>query len=113
MRTRQTGHREDDAELVASDPGDGVDGSADPADPRAGLDERRVPGGMAAGVVERPEQIDVDDQQAERLTVSQGAVHLDAQTVVERAVAQASGERIGACLTVEPPDEQVLVAFEP
>ena len=43
----------------------------------------------------------------------QGAVYFDTQLLVEDAVAQAPGERVGARLAVELLDEPVFVTFEP
>src|SRR5271157_527728 len=111
--TLEVRHRKDHGELVPADPGDGIDGSADPPDECPGVDEGCVSRGMAAGVVERLEEIDVDDEQAQGMTVPQGTVHLDAQLVVEDAVTQAPGERVNARLAVELLDEPVLVSFEP
>ena len=86
--------RQEDGELVAAHPGDRVPGAQRRAQPRADLLEQEVAVGVAHGVVDLLEPVEVDDQHRQRLLLPLGAEQRLLEPVVEEDPVRQARERI-------------------
>ena len=89
------GVRQEDRELVATDP----EGTIDPAQARDGeaaeVGQGPVAGGVALLVVDRLELVDVQQDERDRDAVAVGLGDLTVELLLERTVVAETGERIG------------------
>ena len=86
---------EQDRELVAADPRDGVAGPQHPRDPRRQRDEELVADGMAEAVVDELEAVDVQEQDgAADVGIADRAVHDLLDAVHEQRAVGQPGQRV-------------------
>jgi hypothetical protein len=83
--------RQQQGELVAADPERAIRGSADGADQPADGGEQPVPRGVAVGVVESLQVVEVEDREGQRAPLAGGIGHLAGQLLLERAVVAEAG----------------------
>ena len=97
---------DDDHELVAADPSDGVRGAGDGSEPAGDLDEDVVTGGVTEVVVDGLEPVDVDVDHADGARPALRAGDGVLEPVTEQRAVRQPGERVvggevvqlGACL---------------
>jgi hypothetical protein len=94
---------EDEHELLAAVPPEGIAGTDRTADEIGDLPQDRVAGVVSVGVVDRLEAIDVDERDAERLGVPHGAIDLRRQRAQQALAVPDPGEAVarGASLRLQ------------
>ncbi len=92
---------EDDGELVAAEPGQGVAGAAAPAQDVGHFSDQLVAGGVTVGVVDLLEVIEVEHQDGAGGALAPRPRHRDLQVFVEAAAVLQAGQRVLACLALQ------------